>query len=152
MAKYVIMSDYLSDDENENEIEIEQEYDEFVEEEDEELKAFEEQQMLEMRKILHEKNKQLLNDEKLTRSNSSNLQYINIEDDSNQLKRMASIGIFNQAEISYSENAISKNKSDSYLVDNRLKKKSISLQEFNKIYDKYKKRGFNARLPPYLKR
>lgn len=160
------MEDYLSDDENIiekiNNFTDEECLDEYLEEDDEEMKAFEEQQMLEIRKILHEKMlKESDEGSKLSRctsintldnsqhslSKSLNQQFSN----DNSLRRMASINVFNQSNISMKENNICKIKSDSCLTDKKIKK-TISLGEFNKIFEKYKKRSFNPRLPPYLKR
>jgi len=146
------MEDYLSDDENI--IENNNEEDEYLEDEDdEEMKAFEEQQMLEIRKILHEKMlKESDEGSKLSRCTSintlDNSQGVNTD---NSLRRMASINVFNQSNVSIKENNIYKIKSDICLTDKKIKK-TISLGEFNKLFEKYKKRSFNPRLPPYLKR
>lgn len=155
------MEDYLSDDENIiekiNNFTDEECLDEYLEEDDEEMKAFEEQQMLEIRKILHEKMlKESDEGSKLSRctsiNNLDNSQHLNQHvNTDNSLRRMASISIFNQSNISMKENNIYKIKSDSCLTDKKIKK-TISLGEFNKQFEKYKKRSFNPRLPPYLKR
>lgn len=151
------MEEYLSDDENIiekiNNFTDEECLDEYLEEDDEEMKAFEEQQMLEIRKILHEKMlKESDEGSKLSRCTSINtLDSIPIHSSNNSLRRMASINVFNQSNISIKENNIYKIKSDSCLIDRKIKK-TISLGEFNKIFEKYKKRSFNPRLPPYLKR
>jgi hypothetical protein len=83
----------------------------------------------------------------LSRCNSINT----LSHTDNSLKRMASISVFNQPNVSSKDNNIFKIKSDSYLTDRKIKK-TLSLGEFNKIFEKYKKRSFNPRLPPYLKR
>jgi len=151
------MEDYLSDDENLKQTNDYEEEEEDLEEDDEEMKAFEEQQMLEARKLVHEKIKNDLEEgNKLSRCNSINTlsrcNSINtLSNTDNSLKRMASISVFNQPNVSSKDNNIFKIKSDSCLTDKKIKK-TLSLGEFNKIFEKYKKRGFNPRLPPYLKR
>ena len=142
------MEDYLSDDENLKQTNDYEEEEDEIEEDDEEMKAFEEQQMLEARKLVHAKIKNDLEEgNKLSRCNSINT----LSHTDNSLKRMASISVFNQPNVSSKDNNIFKIKSDSYLTDRKIKK-TLSLGEFNKIFEKYKKRSFNPRLPPYLKR